>query len=86
MCQSTNKEMRMMNEVKVDTPQHAVSVLRDRRHALGLSMGDVAEKSGYHRNSILAYERGKHTMSLSAFLFIAQALNLEVVIRPRNES
>ena len=50
---------------------------RDRRHELGLSREDVADRSYLHWTYIGSVERGERNLSLRAILQIAAALEID---------
>jgi transcriptional regulator with XRE-family HTH domain len=49
---------------------------RKRRHALGLSREDVAERSGLHWTYVGSVERGERNISLKAITQLAAALEI----------
>ena len=52
--------------------------LRQRRRAVGLSQGEVADVVGVNRRVIGELERGKPTVQLAIALRVAEALGLDV--------
>lgn len=49
---------------------------RKRRHALGLSREEVAERSGLHWTYVGSVERGERNISLKAICQLADALEI----------
>ena len=59
-------------------------VIRARRLALGLSQTEVARRSGIQQRQVSHFERGGD-VTLSTFLKLAQALDMELVTVPRED-
>jgi y4mF family transcriptional regulator len=57
--------------------------LRQRRRAVGLSQGAVADVVGVNRRVIGELERGKPTVQLDIALRVAQALGLDLSLSVR---
>ena len=57
----------------------SIAVLRARRKALGLSRPQLGRITGYSKDSIECWERGKRLPKMSALLDWAQALGVEIV-------
>jgi len=58
-------------------------VVRRRRHALGISQEELADRSGLHRTYISQIERGLKSASLKAIVALAKALGVsaDVLVR-----
>jgi transcriptional regulator with XRE-family HTH domain len=59
--------------------------IRARRLALGLSQIDAARRSGIQQRQVSHFERGGD-VTLSTFLKLAQALDMELVPVPREDA
>ena len=59
--------------------------IRVRRLALGLSQIEVARRSGVQQRQVSLFERGGE-VTLSTFLKLAQALNMELMPVPREDA
>ena len=59
--------------------------IRARRLALGLSQIEAARRSGIQQRQVSVFERGGDVM-LSTLLKLAQALNMELVPVPREDT
>jgi len=71
------------------TPTALGDKLRERRQAQGMSLRDVAEKSGVASSTIHSVEQGNYHVQLDRFLLILAALDLvpsEVLIEDRAEN
>lgn len=53
------------------------------RDAAGLTVRELAERSGLHRNTIVNLETGKGNLSLNSMLALASVLNLDLLLVPR---
>lgn len=54
------------------------SQLKARRNELGLTLDDVAKKSGVARSTIVKYERGVYGGTLSCMTAVAEVLGLKI--------
>jgi transcriptional regulator with XRE-family HTH domain len=59
------------------------AALRARRHALSLTQDEVAAVTGVNRRVVGELERGKGSVRLEIAFRVAQALGIEVELRPR---
>ena len=59
--------------------------IRARRHALGLSQAEAARRSGIQQRQVSTFERGGD-VTLSTLLKLAQALDLELLPVPREDT
>jgi transcriptional regulator with XRE-family HTH domain len=57
-------------------PERIASVIRERRAALGISLRDLADKSGVASSTIHNLEQGSYKLQLDKFLAILGALDL----------
>jgi transcriptional regulator with XRE-family HTH domain len=64
-------------------PQEFGRRVRERRTALGLSQGHIADVVGVNRRVIGELERGKPTVQLSIALRVAEAVGLDLDLRER---
>lgn len=72
------KEARQKHDTRV---QHIASLLRDAREAAGLSLTELAERTGITRQAISRIESGENrNPTLSTIVRLAEALNKEWVI------
>lgn len=55
-------------------------LLRDAREARGLSLYDLAHKTGISRQSLIAVEKGRADPKLTTVLRIADALGLRFIL------
>lgn len=55
---------------------HIGNLLRDKRHAAGLSQESLAELAGVERKTISRAETGTHALTLDALIRIAHALQM----------
>lgn len=53
-------------------------VMRERRMEAGLTVAELSEKSGIHRNSIWAYESDKHTPNAFALIELSETLGISI--------
>ncbi|MBX9688731.1 MAG: helix-turn-helix domain-containing protein [Candidatus Obscuribacterales bacterium] len=53
-------------------------VIRERRVALGLSQGELAEKAGLHRTYVSDIERGIRNLTVGALCFLANGLDTKM--------
>lgn len=67
------------------TLQHLSEKLTERRKQSGLSMTDVAQRSGVARAALYRFNNGGD-VNLSTFLATADALGLDVVLAPKSVS
>jgi len=56
---------------------------RDRRVALGLAQQYLADRIGFHRNTIQTCETGRHDPTLHTLRLWAEALDCDLVLVPR---
>lgn len=66
-----------MNDNMKETLGQIGHVLRMRRYDLRLSQDDLAKRAGMHRSYISGIENGSKNISISMFLRIADALDIE---------
>jgi transcriptional regulator with XRE-family HTH domain len=64
-------------------PKDIIEELRRARGNQGIAQFDLAEVSGYDRGTIAKYETGRGTPSLRMACNWAEALGLEIVVRPK---
>lgn len=70
----------------VRTPHQLGVALRMRRRALDLSQADVAGRIGARQATISTVESGGADTRLSTLMDLLAALDLELVVRPRDTS
>ncbi len=66
-----------------DTPAEFGAVLRERRRALKITQAQLASVTGVSRKAVIEIENGKPTAQWQNALRLAQALGLDVTLRPR---
>lgn len=57
-----------------------VAIARNQRIARGLTQSDMEARTGYARDLIADWERGRHQVRLCAFLDYCQAIGLRLAI------
>jgi HTH-type transcriptional regulator / antitoxin HipB len=67
----------------IHTPEQFGEALRERRRRLGITQEELANVSGVSRKSVIDIEGGKPNAQLHIALRLAQAVGLDVVLRPR---
>ena len=70
----------------VRTPAQLGASLRMRRRELGFSQGDVAGRINARQATVSSVESGAADARLSTLMDLLAALNLELVLRPRDAS
>jgi HTH-type transcriptional regulator/antitoxin HipB len=70
----------MATQIRISTPQHLGTALRDARRARGLRLEDVALGAGVGVRFLSELERGKPTARLSETLRVATALGVTVML------
>lgn len=66
------------------TPIEIVQTIKARRTSLGLSQQEVADRLGIHRQSYERIENGRSSPTLQSIISIAEAMDLEIDIRHKN--
>ena len=69
--------------MRIQSPPDFGQQVRDRRHELGLSQEALAGVVGINRRVLGQLEAGKGTVRLHIALEVAQALGLDIELRPR---
>lgn len=65
------------------TGHEIIEALREARYAKGISLRALAACSGYDTTGLCQWERHRRTMSLRAACDLAEALGMEIIIRPK---
>jgi HTH-type transcriptional regulator/antitoxin HipB len=73
-------------EQAIVTPEGLGETIKADRKNKKLSQGDVGKLVGIEQHTISKFEAGKAGVSLGTFFRILSALELELVIRPRQKS
>lgn len=61
--------------------QEILDLIKNKRHALGLSQFDLSKQCGISRQNIIEIEKGKRIPKLTTLLQILRALNLKIKIK-----
>lgn len=61
--------------------QEILDLIKNKRHALGLSQFDLSKQCGISRQNIIEIEKGKRIPKLTTLLQILRALNLKTKIK-----
>lgn len=72
-----------MSEARIDTPAELGSLIRRRRHELGLNQTDLADVARTTLRFISELEGGKPTAQLDGILRVLAALGIDLEARPR---
>ncbi|MHB8190144.1 MAG: helix-turn-helix domain-containing protein [Ferrimicrobium sp.] len=64
-------------------PQSFGMALREFRLGRGVTQAEQAKTSGLHRSYLSELERGSTTDAMRYFVLACRALDLEIVVRPR---
>ena len=72
-------------EQLIRTIDQAGNTVRRRRKALGMTQGQVCERSSLRQATISSLEAGDSSVRLSTLLDVLTTLNLELVIRDRTK-
>src|SRR5688572_14841874 len=67
----------------IHSPHALGNTIRRRRLDLGLSQSEIADRVGVSRKWIIDVERGKPTVALSHLLRLLDALDLDLLLAPR---
>lgn len=66
--------------------QNAMKVLAEERVRIGMSLGDLEEKSGVSTNSFYAWQSKARAPQLPLLVALAQTLGFDVILRRRNRA
>jgi len=69
----------------VRTAEEFAEVVHARRRALGLTQEELAGVIGVHRTFVRQFERRQRSVRFDLALRLAQALGLDIDLRPRDE-
>jgi HTH-type transcriptional regulator / antitoxin HipB len=72
-----------MSDFAIDTPSELGSLIRRRRHELGLTQTDLADVARTTLRFISELEAGKPTAQLDGIMRVLAALGIELKARPR---
>lgn len=76
--------MKMHPEVIREGREILGMYLAERRDELGMSVEDLAERTGLSWSTIQGVEKGKFSMSLTVFFPLLEALNLNFYLEDKN--
>lgn len=62
------------------------SAIREFRHRRGLTQTELAERANLHRSYLSSIEAGTTTEALKSLIRALNALDLEIVIRPKRST
>ena len=71
------------DEIFVRGPESFGTAMQEFRHRAGLTQATVAERARVHRTYLAGLENGRTTEALRNLVRALQALDLEIVIRPK---
>jgi transcriptional regulator with XRE-family HTH domain len=74
----------MATMTTIESPGDLAQLLRARRIELGLTQERLADLAGFHRSSVILFERGTRSGSLAFVLELAHALGMDLELRPRD--
>lgn len=68
----------MSNTVEFNTPNEAVTFVRERRKALHLTRAELAERAGVSREFVVALERGRTSNEPEQTLVVLTAVGFRI--------
>ena len=69
-----------------NTPDQLARLLRSRRHELGMTQRDLAERAGLYQKTVSALENDPESRSVATLYRLLRALGLELALAPKPES
>ncbi len=75
----------LIKPIKVHRSVPVLRAIDKIRVARGISLEELSLLSGYHKQQISAWLSGKVAAPIRGISDVAEALNLEITVRPKNE-